>query len=561
METARGPNSILFGIARPGGVLNTSTKRARTHKDSYEFTVRVDSEGGSRLSTDFNKVLLPEKLAIRFSWLDSEEKGWRGKTDKSTDDRFFFTTTYHATPTTNVRVEWEHVNQVLQRAKPFASRDHSSLWEATGATRTYSTANKTVLNHNEGVISNGAGTLVGNYPGSRPFDFEFDLVPRDAVLIGDSPGRFGEYDFVTVFLEQSFGDSFNIELAAYQQEIDRNRNGWQTTGEGLFVDAEEFLEDGVTPNPYFEEYFIESRGNFQRIHRDQENLRATASYDLDLGDKAGSHTIVALAEHMDYYFEMGNYFEFVYDLDTSTPELERFNNNPINGQNVVWTRRYVDINDPSTLAWPSDIYDTAWAANIDQSVDRVVPARTLTNASGGEMTTVWSNSTVRHAMNQSRNLDTWMIATQSKFLNDKLMTSFGYRNDKTDFLRHRSLVQADGVNAGYVSTEIDPVPDFSPIAGVARSQESTVLSGGSRTLSALYHVSDQWSLLYNHSNANGLNPEHLLLFPDNGQLSLFSGVTDDIGVRFRLVRRQGPGRADLLRAEQRWRVLCSSGIE
>src|SRR5580698_5030270 len=73
IDLQRGPNSILFGVGSPAGIINVSTNDA-AFKNSYSFTDRVDGYGSIRNSIDLNEVIIPDMLAIRLSALDDQEK-------------------------------------------------------------------------------------------------------------------------------------------------------------------------------------------------------------------------------------------------------------------------------------------------------------------------------------------------------------------------------------------------------------------------------------------------------------------------------------------------------
>ena len=65
IDDARGPNSILFGIGQPGGLLNQSSKIAATHRDSGALRYGMGSWSRSRSELDLNKVLVKNRLAAR----------------------------------------------------------------------------------------------------------------------------------------------------------------------------------------------------------------------------------------------------------------------------------------------------------------------------------------------------------------------------------------------------------------------------------------------------------------------------------------------------------------
>lgn len=73
VDIQRGPNSLLFGIGSPGGIINgTSNQAAFVNSDKIEN--QIASFGSLRDTADFNRVILPNELAIRVSWLDDNTK-------------------------------------------------------------------------------------------------------------------------------------------------------------------------------------------------------------------------------------------------------------------------------------------------------------------------------------------------------------------------------------------------------------------------------------------------------------------------------------------------------
>ena len=77
IDVQRGPNSILFGAGSPGGIINNSTNDAE-YVNSTKVINRVSSYGSLRDSLDTNYVLIPNQLAIRFSWVNDNENYQRG---------------------------------------------------------------------------------------------------------------------------------------------------------------------------------------------------------------------------------------------------------------------------------------------------------------------------------------------------------------------------------------------------------------------------------------------------------------------------------------------------
>ena len=73
IDLQRGPNSILFGIGSPAGVVNSSLNQA-AFKDENKVEGEIGSFGSLRILGDFNKVLLKGELAVRLSLLDDRTK-------------------------------------------------------------------------------------------------------------------------------------------------------------------------------------------------------------------------------------------------------------------------------------------------------------------------------------------------------------------------------------------------------------------------------------------------------------------------------------------------------
>ncbi|MBK1878315.1 TonB-dependent receptor plug domain-containing protein [Pelagicoccus mobilis] len=72
IDLQRGPNSILFGLGSPAGVINATTNTAY-FEDGGDFEARYGSYGSWRASLDYNKVLIEDELAVRVSLLNDEQ--------------------------------------------------------------------------------------------------------------------------------------------------------------------------------------------------------------------------------------------------------------------------------------------------------------------------------------------------------------------------------------------------------------------------------------------------------------------------------------------------------
>ena len=73
VDLQRGPNSILFGVGSPAGIVNTTTIIPK-FTDSGKVEVRIDGYGSLRNSLDYNQVLVDDLLAVRVALLHEHEK-------------------------------------------------------------------------------------------------------------------------------------------------------------------------------------------------------------------------------------------------------------------------------------------------------------------------------------------------------------------------------------------------------------------------------------------------------------------------------------------------------
>lgn len=73
IDLQRGPNSILFGVGSPAGIINGSLNNAE-FRDSYKFENLIYGDGGMRNFIDLNREVIPEQLAVRIAVLRDERE-------------------------------------------------------------------------------------------------------------------------------------------------------------------------------------------------------------------------------------------------------------------------------------------------------------------------------------------------------------------------------------------------------------------------------------------------------------------------------------------------------
>ncbi len=74
VTVSRGPNSLLFGIGNPGGVVNNATKQAVHSRNFGEVSAKIDNYGTHRVTLDYNRVLVEDRVALRLAVLNQNQK-------------------------------------------------------------------------------------------------------------------------------------------------------------------------------------------------------------------------------------------------------------------------------------------------------------------------------------------------------------------------------------------------------------------------------------------------------------------------------------------------------
>lgn len=143
VDLQRGPNSILFGVGSPAGIINTSLNGA-AFKNSNKVENRIDKWGSLRNSADFNYVILKNELAVRLSLLDDNSK-YQQANAYNHDRRVYGAVRYVPNwfsegSETMIRANYEQGNVKANRPRSLPAIDGLTPW--------FTYANKLTLNPN-----------------------------------------------------------------------------------------------------------------------------------------------------------------------------------------------------------------------------------------------------------------------------------------------------------------------------------------------------------------------------------------------------------------------------
>jgi len=132
VDIQRGPNSILFGLGSPAGIVNASLRNAE-FRNQGNVEVRVGSYGSVRSSIDLNQVLIKDVLAIRVDGLWNNEK-YQQEQAFQDDKRFYgairFDPQLFKDPSfrTSLRVKYENGDIDANRPRTVTPNDSISAW-------------------------------------------------------------------------------------------------------------------------------------------------------------------------------------------------------------------------------------------------------------------------------------------------------------------------------------------------------------------------------------------------------------------------------------------------
>ncbi|MSU48393.1 MAG: TonB-dependent receptor [Opitutus sp.] len=128
----RGPNAALFGVGSPAGVVDTALALAELRENRSSLSFRYGNNDSLRRSVDLNRVLIPQKLALRIALLHDREK-FNQRPAFEEKRRGYGATTVRPFPSTTVRANFEAGRTSANRPIAFTPYNSaSSYWFQAG---------------------------------------------------------------------------------------------------------------------------------------------------------------------------------------------------------------------------------------------------------------------------------------------------------------------------------------------------------------------------------------------------------------------------------------------
>ena len=529
IEEQRGPNSILFGIGSPAGVINANTKRAIMGRSFLHASTMFNSANGYRGAFDANLGIKRYGLGLRlntvYSHMDDEVALFAYRQTKAID----VAATKELGKKIRLRAEFESSRQEDARAKTRTEVDRVSSWIDAPVSR-YTFADwqaPGVTLANYGIVANGAnsrleyvdnnGTVI-NYRnlhrsnGTPNLFFERNHPELwDRSVNDGGPGQRAESKFqaLSAFLEAQLTSKTFVELAYNRQNVDSL--SFQFNDQGLRGDPNKFLADKVTPNPGAGKLFLEGQWVRWRKVNDFASYRATLSQEIDLR-RWGNYRLAGMVER-DQEYDSAQQKREVWVNATGQGLI---NPDPVNAQNVAYRRHYIY----QEGNW-NDYHVTGGADGVIQG---------LTANTGEIATSAYRN------FNSGQDFDnvftTTLLGAQARYFSGKLVLGGGYRKDELKVTQYAQVSPTGGFNFNEFN---ERMVDYSRWSNYK-------YAGKTKTLGAVLHVTRNLRLMYNASNNFGQPSTSRREYPNDAPARNTEGAGTDYGVGFSFFDNKVSGR-------------------
>ena len=514
-EMTSGPNSILFGLGAPGGTVALASKFAQLRRTATAAKSVVGSWDYFRHELDHNHVLVRGKLGLRLLGLYQDAKGWR-QWDLNEQRRLTGAFSYQPFAKTVIRGSYQGGNSANNTSLPWNAADSVTSWLAAGRPAVDGTAIPTTTAFGTG----NRYTFVGQ--DNAVFNFRSELFSQRApsttlvspTLMGyaynlTGPGgvRTQSFNEWQLKIEQRFSRTVAAEFA-YFHNVNRiltrgnvNPNLFLTGDPNPNIPSPTLA---VVPNPRARQLYLEDNWSRDPFKDRNEIYRLSASWEPNFGQWFGRHRLAGLAEltKQDRIRRWQN--EILVNQDNVAISTAT---NPEAAANQPWRRRYVTEGDFSTY-YAGDPTQTIPSFTIGANTYHShFAARTRSNS---------------HTIQEAHSL---MLAAQSFWLRDRLVTTLGYRVDPIEFQTYDQARISDPRDPRYTSGRFALNEwDFNGAIAVNTYRPKTFTAG------AVLHVLPRLSVFYNASKNSGTPRLDRTVLPTGKTPPPTEGLGHDVGL-------------------------------
>ena len=514
-ELASGPNSILFGLGNAGGNVALTGKRANANRRRTQLSNVIGSWNYERATVDHNQVLVPRKLGLRLLGLYQNSGGWK-YWDFSDQKRVGAAVMYrpHRNTTIHVNVEagridasttinWNLADQVT--AWFAAGRPRADGAAVAGTTR-YGTNMRYTFFENDGTLYN----LRQELSSTRSYNSE-TLLPPSLSAYDYNPGGpasqlHQRFHSQSVVVQQHVG-RVDFEFG-YFHDQNHSRSHFPDGQPVMFGDPNLTIPPitfvGAVANPRVGQLYLEQPWSRDSVKLNNDLVRLAVAHERDFGRWFGRHRLAGLIEYSDN--DRLRYLKNEAFIDQTGNAIVN-PANPEGVQNQVWRRHYLSEGD----------FRSYYIA------DGTIPIPEFT-LNGNTYHTQYVSRTKANAHTRKR-VTSYMIAAQSFWLQDRLVTTLGYRRDEITFRNEREARISNPADPRIVNrTNALNEWDYNGVFDVTKYQPNTFTAG------AVGHVSRRLSLFANAASNRGTPRFDRTVLPDGNVPPPTRGESTDFGV-------------------------------
>ena len=524
IDQARGPNSILFGIGSPGGLINVTNKRALLGKNAASVAVQGRSEGGLREEADYNQAI-GDRISLRVTAMKEQRGSWRNY-EFSDSERAYLTGKWRVSPKTEFNFDLEKADLNKRTVRSITAYDAYTRWAAAGrnvgainAAQQISgvAANNTpylVLDTASGVLTNWVNktrsTLWTAIDGENVPVSDFKLLPKETSVYGPGFGLDTNYARLGAYLTHAFTPDLNLEIAGMRTDSHTFNSDSQTaTTRAIVVDTNPTLPSGAV-NPNVGKTYVEGLPQIGFGDTRSDSVRTVLSYARDFG-RWGKHTLAGV-----YQYDFTKLSQIVVREQIISPNAPTLTS-AVNNNNRIFRRTYVDLAGPSRSIVMAP-YNRQALGTITETI------------SGRSYTTALVPFNVNGILN-SFDSQTMIGMLQSSFWNNRIKTIMGTsRDDRNDYASTSVLMPV----AGFASGIPTPVRSQTPFNTVATSV----------SFSGVLQATEWLGLTYSQAGNSGLPSFGGRLNVPSADVAGFSrpptpkGKSQDIGFKLDLFKNR-----------------------
>lgn len=597
-DESRGPNGILFGISNAGGMISSSSWQANLNRNELKLKYTTGSWSKNRSEFQSNTVVAKSKLGIALAGLYENSAGYRAWTADDRK-RLYSAVKFQPTNRITIQVMGETGKTFTRQVTPFTFGDNFLAWDdngrplvqpngstAGGITRSQGVGGQVSNNFSGGnrgregrhvFIENsdirGLYNLGGTFATSSYND------PNVIGGIAQKPGVFGSVGTLRINDPKRFPYDTNFEgtdgtgrdsrfgwwqidatvrilknlyfTAAHNRQLIRMKNPY-LAGSDPEVDGDPNLTLGVVPanladpftigpsnpalvaanrNPYAGRLYVEADQRYDERVAKSEESRLSFSYDFDTRSRWLGHHRMAVAVSRRTAMDLIENHRLAF---LGAP----FNSSPVDNDNLIWNRYYFKEGNLGDYAYRQTLLPYNRNATTTITVhDLANPSfyRDGINNGGVQREVGWVRGNDRDNQRTDQQSDAYLAVTQSNFLQDRLVVTLGYREDRAESFDYAFF----------------PLNKFGYTVNQGAPNPRQKFTGRSKTAGGVFHLTNNLSLVSNWTESVGLPDFIRRVLPENYLENALNVVVPpapdtggrDYGIAFSLVNGKIAGRA------------------